>query len=456
MPAASSSESSRVLGFWTCTALVVGNTLGLGIFLVPASLAPYGLNALAAWVITIAGCVCLAVVFSGLARAFPQDDGPYAYTQRAFGSATAFLMLWCYWFSTWVTNATLATGVVGYLSILIPGLQSIPWLPPLIALALIWFFVLVNSLGLRSAAWTQMVTTALKLVPQLGIILLGVWLLFVHPASYTAHIPPTPISVHGVLAASSIALFAMLGIECAMIPAGKVHDPGRTIPRATVAGTLISGFICLCISIVPMLLIPQAELAVSNAPFADLFGRYAGAQYGRWLALFVVISGIGALNGWTLIVGEMTQSFALHGNFPAIFGKVNARSAPVPAFLLTGVLASVMLALSYSPSLADVFTFLIMVVTASNLPLYLVCSLAVLVLWKQGKVRAVGPRQLGWLAAAALAAAYCIWAFSGVGAVPFLWAIGLGAAGIPFWYWASAPKNAVAAGELPGSEDFEG
>jgi basic amino acid/polyamine antiporter, APA family len=429
-----SSESSRVLGFWTCTALVVGNTIGIGIFLLPASLAPYGLNALWAWLITILGCMFLALVFSGLARTFPKDDGLYTYTLRAFGPTITFFVLWCYWFSTWVTNSTIAIGIVGYLSILVPGLQKVPWLSPYVALALVWLFVFINCLGIRTAAWLQMITTALKLLPQLGIIILGLWQLSVHPAAYTAHVPANPISFRDVLATSTLALFAMLGIECAMIPAGKVRDPGRTIPRATLVGMLVTGLIYLCVSMIPILLIPQARLAASNSPFADLFGQYLGAQYGRWLALFIVIGGLGALNGWTLIVGEMTQSFARHGHFPAVLGKVNSRRAPAPAFLLTGVLASVMLVLNYNASLANVFTFLITVVTASNLPIYIACCLAVLVLWRRGEIQSVGRREIVWLVAAVLGAVYCVWAFAGVGAAPFLWTVILALAGIPFWW----------------------
>src|SRR3569833_2079954 len=156
----------RILGFWTCAALVVGNTIGIGVFLLPAARAPYGLNALWAWAITIVGCVFLAIVFSGLARTFPQDDGPYAYTARAFGPGVSFFVLWCYWFSSWGTNATIAIGVVGYLASLVPVLQSVPWLPPYIALGFVWLFVLVNCLGIRAAAWTQVLTTVLKLLPQ--------------------------------------------------------------------------------------------------------------------------------------------------------------------------------------------------------------------------------------------------------------------------------------------------
>jgi basic amino acid/polyamine antiporter, APA family len=438
----------RALGFWACTALVVGNTIGMGIFVMPASLASYGLNALSAWGVTIVGCVFLAVVFSGLARTFPADDGPYAYTQRAFGRDTSFYVLWCYWVSTWATNATIAITIVGYLSILVPALQTITWVPPAVALSLLWLFVLVNCLGIRTAAWMQMATTALKLLPQLGIILLGVWLLVVHPSAYVAHVPPNPVSLHDTMAAATIALFAMLGIECATIPAGKVIDPGRTIPRATLVGTLVTALIYLCISIVPMLLIPQAQLTASNAPFADLFGQYLGAQYGRWLALFVVISGLGALNGWTLIVGELTQAFAKHGDFPPVLGKVNARMAPVHAFLLTGVLASILLWTNYNASMAKVFTFLSVLVTAANLPLYVACSLAVLVLWRQGKIARVGLRELTWIGAALLAAAYCVWVFVGVGSEPLLWGLLLAVLGIPFHWWASrARRNNPSSGE---------
>jgi APA family basic amino acid/polyamine antiporter len=431
-----SKSESRALGFWACTALVVGNMVGVSIFLLPASLAPFGLNALYAWVITIVGCVFLAVVFSGLARAFPADDGPYAYTQRAFGRGIAFYVMWCYWFSTWVTNASIATGVVGYLSVLVPSLQATTWLPPTVALALLWLFVLINCLGIRTAAWMQMVTTALKLIPQAGIIILGVWQLVLHPSVYVAHVPPNPASLHEMLGASTLALFAMLGVECATIPAGKVIDPARTIPRATIVGTLVTAIIYLCISIIPMLLIPQARLSTSDAPFADLFAQFLGTQYGRWLALFIVISGLGALNGWTLVVGELTQVFARHGDFPASLGAVNSRAAPMRAFVLAGAAASITLLFNYDASLTKVFTFLIVLCTASNLPLYVVASLGVLVLWKRGEIGRIGRREVLWIAAAPLAVAYCIWAFAGVGTKPLLLGLVLAAGGIPFHLWA--------------------
>lgn len=429
---------TRALGFWMCTALVVGNIVGIGVFLMPSALAPYGLNALGGWLVTVAGCVFLAYVFAGLARSFPQDDGPYAYTQRAFGEGTAFMVMWCYWVATWITNATLAIGVVGYLTILVPAIGASPEYPPIVALSLLWFFVALNLRGVRTVGWVQILTTVLKLLPIVAVILLGVWQLVTDPGVYVAHVPATPPSLEGVMAASTIALFAMLGIECATIPACRVKDPERTIPRATMAGAIITGVIYMAVAAIPMLLVPQAELAASNAPFADLLSRFFGAASGELIAVFVVISGLGALNGWTLVVGEVTQNFARHGNFPRALARENSHGAPTRAFLATGTVASVMLLMNYNASLVNVFTFLSVVVTAANLPLFIVCALAVVALWRRGAIARAGRRATMLLVAAVLAATYCVWAFLGVGWTSLAWALALCGAGLPVylfsWY----------------------
>jgi len=415
-----------------CTALVVGNVIGVGIFVLPASLAPYGLNALTGWLITVVGCAFLAISLSTLSRAFPNDDGPYSYTKRAFGDVVAFTVMWCYWFSVWVTNATIAVGIVGYLTVFFPGLSASAWLPPVTALSLLWFFVLINLGGARAVGWVQIMTTALKLVPLLGVICLGLWVLFTSPAAYTQHTPRSPATFGALSSVSTLTLFAMLGIECAMIPAGRVRDPSKTIPRATVIGTIVTAVIYIGVSVVPMLLIPQSALATSNAPFADLFARVLGDRSGQLLAIFVVIGGLGALNGWTLIVGEVTQSIARHGAFPHFLSKENKHGAPTFALVLTGAIASVMLLSNYSQSIAGMFTLLSVIVTAGNLPFYFACSLAVVI--GARRFPGVSPRRATWLIAASLGAAlYCVWATIGIGLVPLLWALALAIIGVPVY-----------------------
>jgi basic amino acid/polyamine antiporter, APA family len=248
-----------------------------------------------------------------------------------------------------------------------------------------------------------------------------------------------------VIAASTLALYAMLGVESAAMPAGRVKDPGRTIPRATFIGTLLVAVIYICVCLVPMLLIPQAELAASNAPFADLFARFLGSGSAKLLAAFVIVGGLGCLNGWTLILGELTVSFARHGGFPPWLGKVNPHQAPTRAFVLTGILASLMMLLNYNDSMAGAFTFLSVVVTAANLPIYLGCALAVLVLWQRGQIARPGPREWRWIAAAALATIYCVWASIGIGGRSLAWALCLCALGVPVYWWYALRGSAVAA-----------
>ncbi len=417
-----------LIGFWTCTALVIGNTIGIGIFLMPAVLAPYGLNALIGWGVTALGCAVLAGVYARLARDFPNPDGPYGYIRSTQGETAAFLAAWCYWVSLWITNATLAVGVVGYLYAAAPALIGVAP-APVMALALLWLFVAINLRGVRASGPVQIVTTLLKLVPMAVVILLGLWLLVSEPGAYVRHLPSTPISAAQIMAASTVALFAMLGLESAAVPASRVRDPGRTIPRATLVGTLLTAAIYIAVSAIAMLVIPQAELAKSQAPFVDLLDRLVDGGFGRWLALFVVVSGLGCLNGWTLLVGELTRTMAGNGVLPPILGRDNSSGAPALALVVSGILASAMVLMNYSSSLVQGFAFMSKIVTAANLPLYLMSSVALAMLALRGR----RPLSRDLLALGLFGGAYSVFAFVGMGREPFLWGLVLAAAGLPIY-----------------------
>jgi len=425
---------SRPLGFWMCTALVVGNTIGMGIFMLPASLAPFGNNAFVGWGISVAGCLALAVVFAELARRLPQANGPFDYIGAGYGERAAFLVTWCYWLSIPVTNATLAVGVVGYAGSVFPPLAEVP--PVLLAIALLWLFATINLLGLRAGGGVQLISVLLKLVPLLLAIVIGGALWLGEPAAFRVAPSATPVGLQASLGAATVTLFALLGIESAAVPAGRVRDPARTIPRATIAGTLLVALVYMAVSAVILLLLPQAQLAQSSAPFVDLFDRLQGEGSGRWIAPFVVISGLGALNGWTLLGGELTRGLAGRGLLPMRLAGDNRYGAPQAALLATVAVSSVMALMNYSKSLVDGYTLLSIIVTSASLPLYLGSALTLFRLRRRGELRT--------LAAALLAAAFALLALVGAGVEPLVWVGVLALLGLVLYEWMRRVPVAVA------------
>jgi APA family basic amino acid/polyamine antiporter len=424
-------KSSKPLGVWMCVALVVGNMIGSGVFMLPASLAPYGWNAVIAWLITIGGALCLALVFARLAEAFPRAGGPFVYTEEAFGRPAGFLVAWSYWISVWVANAAIAIAAVSYASVFAPALAKTPGLAAVVTVVVVWTFTAINCVGARAAGWTQLWTTVLKLLPLAAVAgLAGLILLRKGPAAI-APFEPSALSGSGVTAAAALTLWALLGVESATIPAEQVDQPRRTIPRATLLGAAFTGLVYLVVSSGVLLLTPVSVLKSSNAPLADFVAYHGGGDLPLVLAAFAAISALGALNGWLLLQGEMPAAMARDGVFPAWMAKTSANGTPVRAHLLSSALVTILVLANYAKSLADAFTFMALLSTASSLFAYLFCSLAVLKLGREGKM----PLSRGLAIVSGMAAIYSAWTFYGAGWSVTFWGLVLLAAGAPLYVW---------------------
>lgn len=421
-----SPPSRRVFGFWICLALVIGNMIGSGVFLLPQQLAPYGWNAILGWGVTIPGALCLAFVFASLARRFPRAGGPYAYTAEAFGAAPGFAVAWSYWISVWTANAAIALAAVSYLSHFLPGLAAAPGL---VAIGFVWTFTLINCLSVRGAGEVQLVTTALKLLPLIAAIVLTLAIAATGDRPDAVPLPTADIGWAGVTATAALTLWAMVGFESATIPAGHVRDPQRTIPRATMIGTLVTGLVYLIACSGVALLLPPEQAAASNAPFADFIGRYWGAGPASLVALFAAISALGALNGWVLIQGEMPVALARDGMFPAWLARTSRAGTPVRAHLVSTGLVTLLLLANQSRSMGDLFAFMALLSTAASLVAYLSCSLAALRLQAIGRI----PGSSILPAVAVAGAIYSAWAIYGAGREPALWGAALLLSGLPVY-----------------------
>jgi basic amino acid/polyamine antiporter, APA family len=422
----------QLLGFWMCVALVVGNSIGSGVFLLPASLAPFGLNSVIAWGFTASGAIALAIVFARLSRAYPQAGGPYAYVHFAFGPLTAFIVAWGYWISIWVGNVSIATYTVSYLTPLLPWIAEKPGASAALTLLLLWSLTFVNWYGIKASGWVQSVTTVLKILPLLAVVLLG---LFSLHSSNVAAAATIPLSVSGTTAAATLTLWALLGLESATIPADKVANPARVIPIATLLGTVVTALICAIACTTVLLLLPAATLANSNAPFADLATQFWGIGAGKLVAVFAAISGFGALNGWILLQGELPRAMAMRGEFPRIFARESSRSTPGFALCFGSALATVLILANYQKSMASIFTFMILLSTTACLVLYALCSAALVRLQWIGQLGAARKGSVALAIVGVMATAYSLWAIIGAGAEAVAWGAALLCLGVPLYFW---------------------
>ncbi|HEX8574329.1 MAG TPA: APC family permease [Allosphingosinicella sp.] len=424
---AETSQPRRTLGFWICLALVVGNTIGTGIFLLPAALAPYGANAIAGWLATIAGCLCLAQVFAALARALPEANGPYDYIRPALGAPAAFFVMWSYWISSWVTNAAVSIGAVSYLSSLAPGFFEPFYAGPLTAAAFVILFTLIATRGAKASGEIQVATTLLKLLPLIAVVALAA-IVWGGAGQAAGGLAPAPLSPSSVAAAATLTLWAMLGFESATMPSGRVRDPSRTIPRATLAGTVLVGTVYLLVTWSVFLLLPTEEAARSPAPLADLIGRYWGSGLAHVIALFAAISALGALNGWVFVQAEVPLALARGGIFPAAFARLNRAGTPVVGHALGCGLSCALIASNLSRGMAGLFEFMILLATAATLVLYLLAALSALVLRRRGALDGMLV-----VATAGGGTLFALWTFYGAGLEATGWGLALLLSGVPVY-----------------------
>jgi APA family basic amino acid/polyamine antiporter len=429
----------REMGLWMATALVVGNMIGSGVFLLPSSLAAAaGPVSLVGWVLTGAGAVLLALVFANLGRAFPAAGGPYAYAHRAFGDFVGFQTAWGYWIAVWAGNAAIAVAFVGYLGVLWPQVSERQLLGALTGVALVWLLTATNILGARQSGQVRLVTTVLKFVPLAIVAIVG--LFFIDGGNYT------PFAPHGsgtaITSAATLTLWAFIGLESATVPADDVKDPRRTIPRATLIGTLAATAVYIVSTVAIMGIIPADKLAQSTSPFADAAAVIFGGGWDKVIAVVALISTAGALNGWILLQGQVPLAAARDGLFPRPFARLHGeRQTPVFGLVVSSVLVSALLLTNYSKGLVGAFTFVILLATLTALVPYAYSAAAQVMLLVTEPAAFEGRRLARDATIALLAFAYSTWAIAGAGEDVIAKGFVLLLAGIPIYLWLSWRKR---------------
>ncbi len=422
----------RKFGFWLATALVVGNIIGSGIFMLPAGLAPFGWNAVLAWGLTFVGALSLAWVFARLARHLPSAGGSVGFMRLGVGDGAAFIGAWGYLVSVWAANAGITIAGISYLTRLVPGIGATPGASVAVALGAIWLLTWVNLRGLHAAGGVQLVTSIVKLLPFAAVIGLAVWRLAIHGGALLPPVHAGTFTLSGATGAVGLTLFAMLGLESAAMPVDAVENPEVIVPRATMIGTGLSAVVSLIATCAVALMLPADAVASSQAPVSDFIAVSWGSVAGWFVALCAVVSCFGCLNGWLLIGGELPVAMVKAGTLPAWFARCNAHGAPSRSIVLGAVVTTLLTLMAYTKVGVAAYNFAILIATATNLLLYLFVVVAVARFMRDGRV----PRTAGLLACTALAFVFVLWAFYGSGWESLAWGAVLTAAGWPVYLMA--------------------
>ena len=420
------------LGLAACTAIVIGNMMGSGFYLSPSAVAPYGLLGILFWIVMGIGAMCLGLTFARLANRLPATGGPYAYTRAAYGDFAGFIVAWGYWISIWASLPLIAAAFTGSLLKLVPALQGNRPIAVAITLGAIWFVTLMNLRGVKEAGLFAEITTYAKLVPFGAIAILGLpWVHFRQIAEFN---PSGKSLLEASAALAPLTMFAYLGLESATVPAGDVQDPRRTIPRATVLGILVTALLYVLGTVVVLGVVPRDQLVNSVAPFSDA----AHAMWGGWAAVLVavavMVSSIGALNGWTLLMGQVPMAAARDHLFPEVFGRLSSHHVPAIGIMLSSALATglVLVQASGAPKWAAMYTMLVSLATMTGVISYVFCALADGLIAVGGAARGVLPR-IGIVEAVAFI--FSIFTVYGCGPTPVLYGLLLLLFGIPVYVW---------------------
>jgi APA family basic amino acid/polyamine antiporter len=340
---------------------VIGSIVGTGVFTMPAVLAGAGTMGIVVLGVIAVGAMLLAVLFGQLTKRVPNSDGGlYAYSRHEFGDFAGYLVGWCYWVQAWAGNAAIVSSWVFYVDALFGWTHNSGMENWCIAMVGLWVPAVINLVGVRQMAWFQNITVILKFLPLLFVGVVG-WF-FVTSARFGPFNATGGSLYSGIGIAAGVALFSFIGVEAAAITAKRVRDQRRNVMRASVIGTAASALLYVLVTAAVMGLVAHHTLVGTGSPFVNAFQTmFPGTPWaGKFIAAIAVVSGIGALNGWTLIVTETSRAIAQDDLFPRPFAWADSKGTAWFGILVGTALPSLLMLWAYNTKAGlTVFTYLV-------------------------------------------------------------------------------------------------
>jgi basic amino acid/polyamine antiporter, APA family len=357
----------RGISRWDLTAIAINTVIGTGIFLLPAKIfGLIGSFSLLAFVVCAVIVGLIVVCFAEVSSRFEATGGMYLYAKEAFGSAVGFEVGWLYWLVRITTFATNCNALLIYLGFFFPSVNSGLWRYFVVSLVVL-IISIVNFLGVRQSSIMTNIFTVGKIIPLL--IFAAVGMFFIQPANFNFGEIPQYTSFSSAIL---ILIYAFVGFEAAVIPAGETKDPQKNVPFALLTALGFCAVLFIIIQIVAIGTLP--ELAKSERPLADAAGNFMGSFGAAFIAVGALVSVLGNLNGGYLAASRIPFAMAEQKELPQILAKTHARfKTPYVSIILTSIVIFVFtIETSFVSALtiATITRLLVYAATCASLPVF--------------------------------------------------------------------------------------
>jgi len=362
----------RALGVWGLAASIVNLTVGGGIFRLPAAAATaLGPAAPIAYVICAIAMGLIVLCFAEAGSRVSLTGGLYAYVEVAFGPLVGFLTGVLLWAGISVATAAVSSFFADALGTLVPAIAT-GFARNVVLSGVLLCFALLNIAGIRGASRFVSVMTVAKLLPLLLLIVVGVTAVKGANLAWT-----TSPAAGDVARASTVLIFAFLGVESALVPSGEVRDPSRTVPRAILIAMIGVTVLYLAVQIVTQGIL-GAALAGQKTPLAEAADVVIGKSGQMLILIGSTVSMFGYLSGMILSAPRMLFALGRDGFLPAPFARVHERYRT--PYIAIAVHTVIVIALAVRGR----FEVLVLIANGTILLVYAACCVAVLVLRRRG------------------------------------------------------------------------
>ena len=343
-PAAAPSRGRllQILGVAFGLAVIIGNTIGIGILRTPGEVAarlPEPAWFLGAWLVGGVYALLGALTLAELGAMVPRSGGQYVFARRALGDYAGFVIGWSDWISTCGSMAVVTISIGEYLGVLVPALAPFA---VAVAVGVTFLFAGIHGLGIRTGDLTQQVTSLLKVVLLVGLAV--ACLVAVAPerptAAAVAHAAP---GLTAVIVALQGVIYTYDGWNGMLYFSGEVRDPGRQIPRAMAGGVALIIVIYLLLNLAYMRVLPLSQMAGQTLVAATAAGVLFGSAGETAVRVVLILSLLSAASAILLMGSRVPHAMSEDGLFWAGARRVSTGGSPLATLVFTAVITTGML-----------------------------------------------------------------------------------------------------------------